>query len=82
MKTFEIDSLVKDKQLLKNALIEYGAVFTGDTAFKCPAHEDRNASAGIFSDDSRHWRYKCQGCGFGGDILDLYKQQGKQATTA
>ena len=77
MKTFDFDSLTHDKERLKRALIEYGADFKSDTAFKCPAHEDKNASAGIFKDDSGHWRYKCQGCGFKGDIVDLGKLQGK-----
>jgi hypothetical protein len=74
---FDFDSLTRDKELLKGALQEYGAVFVGDTAFKCPAHEDGHASAGIFCDQVGHWRYKCQGCEFKGDVVDLYKLLGK-----
>jgi hypothetical protein len=77
MKPFEIDNLTQDRELLKTSLIEYGAVFTSGTAFKCPAHEDKHASAGIYSDNKNHWRYKCQSCDFKGDLLDLYKMQGK-----
>jgi len=71
------DILTQDREKLKASLIEAGAVFISDKAFKCPAHGDRRASAGIFSDPSGHWRYKCQACGWGGDIADLYKYIGK-----
>jgi hypothetical protein len=77
---FEIDNLTSDKELLKNSLVEYGAVFVSGTAFKCPAHEDGHASGGIFKDIKNHWRYKCQVCDFKGDLLDLYKLQGKPLT--
>ena len=35
---------------------------------KCPFHEDGHASAGINFDEGR---FKCHGCGVGGDVYDL-----------
>ena len=42
---------------------------------KCPFHEDGHASAGINFDEER---FKCHGCGVGGDVYDLimYKEGG------
>ena len=42
---------------------------------KCPFHEDGHASAGINFDEQR---FKCHGCGVGGDVYDLimYKEGG------
>src|SRR5262249_52741355 len=49
----------------------FGAVFRG-RACKCPWHDDRNASAGIYQKNGA-WRFKCQGlsCGVEGDIFDI-----------
>lgn len=76
-----IKDLACDKELLKSELISYGAVFTSDIAFRCPVHNDSNASGGIFNNNG-HWRFKCHVCGdkFKGDIIDLYKLQGKHFT--
>jgi DNA primase len=35
---------------------------------KCPFHSDRHASAGINFEEER---FKCHGCGVGGDVYDL-----------
>jgi DNA primase len=35
---------------------------------KCPFHDDSNASAGINFEENR---FKCHGCGVGGDVYDL-----------
>jgi hypothetical protein len=42
---------------------------------KCPFHEDGHASAGINFDEQR---FKCHGCGVGGDVYDLimYREGG------
>lgn len=37
----------------------------------CPFHEDKHASAGIFSDEDGVYRFKCHGCGVSGDIWDI-----------
>jgi len=76
----DFETVVQDKGSLKALLVEAGAKFVSDKAFKCPAHQDRNASAGIFCDEGGHWRYKCQACGWMGDIFDLRKYLGKDCT--
>ena len=35
---------------------------------KCPFHPDKHASAGVNFDEGR---FKCHGCGVGGDVYDL-----------
>jgi DNA primase len=42
---------------------------------KCPFHDDGHASAGINFEEQR---FKCHGCGVGGDVYDLimYKEGG------
>ena len=35
---------------------------------KCPFHEDKHASAGV---NFKENRFKCHGCGVGGDVYDL-----------
>ncbi len=44
------------------------AVGYGWRKIKCPFHEDGHASAGINFDEQR---FKCHGCGVGGDGYDL-----------
>ena len=41
---------------------------SGWRKIKCPFHEDKHASAGINFDEGR---FKCHGCGVGGDVYDL-----------
>lgn len=59
-----------DRQALLNELIVHGAVVKG-SAIKCPFHDDKNPSAGVFIGEDRVWRFKCHGCGFTGDIYDV-----------
>lgn len=42
---------------------------------KCPFHGDKHASAGVNFEEGR---FKCHGCGVGGDVYDLimYKEGG------
>jgi DNA primase len=42
---------------------------------KCPFHGDKHASAGVNFDEGR---FKCHGCGVGGDVYDLimYREGG------
>jgi hypothetical protein len=46
---------------------------SGWRKIKCPFHPDRHASAGVNFDEER---FKCHGCGVGGDVYDLimYKE--------
>jgi DNA primase len=45
---------------------------SGWRKIKCPFHEDSHASAGINFDENR---FKCHGCGVGGDVYDLIIQK-------
>lgn len=65
----EIHGLRADEGLLRRELESAGAKFRGK-ACKCIFHDDSHASAGVYSDDGA-WKYKCQGCGIGGDIFDI-----------
>ena len=51
------------------------AVGSGWRKIKCPFHPDKHASAGVNFDEER---FKCHGCGVGGDVYDLimYKEGG------
>jgi hypothetical protein len=37
---------------------------------RCPFHNEKRASFGIFQGDDGHWRYKCQACGETGTVID------------
>jgi hypothetical protein len=45
---------------------------SGWRKIKCPFHPDKHASAGINFDENR---FKCHGCGVGGDVYDLIMQR-------
>ena len=45
---------------------------SGWRKIKCPFHPDRHASAGVNFDEER---FKCHGCGVGGDVYDLIMQR-------
>ena len=62
--------LKKDRALLEQTLRDAGAVINGNTV-RCPFHDDRHASAGIYSANGSGFRYKCQVCNFGGSIVDV-----------
>jgi KaiC/GvpD/RAD55 family RecA-like ATPase len=59
-----------DRQALLNELIVHGAVVKG-SSIKCPFHDDKNPSAGVYIGEDKVWRFKCHGCGFTGDIYDV-----------
>lgn len=68
-------------ELLKSELrAAYQVEFKGN-AFKCPAHDDNNASAAVYRDASGHCRAHCMksGCDWNQsfDIIDLYKKLGR-----
>ncbi|MBK7405063.1 MAG: hypothetical protein IPJ41_10610 [Phycisphaerales bacterium] len=39
-------------------------------SFRCPFHDDQHPSAGIYV-EGEIFRFKCHGCGFGGDLFDV-----------
>jgi hypothetical protein len=48
------------------------AVGSGWRKMRCPFHPDKHASAGVnFTEE----RFKCHGCGVGGDVYDLIMQR-------
>jgi len=66
----DLDKAKRDEQALRVALEAAGAVFHGK-ATRCPFHEDAHASAGVYADEDGFWRFRCHGCGFGGDLFDV-----------
>lgn len=61
----------QDKSAILNALQEAGANITNPAAIKCPFHEDKHPSAGVFMAEDGAWKFKCHGCDFHGDVFDV-----------
>ncbi len=59
-----------NKQALIAELMNAGVVFRGNS-IKCPFHDDRHPSAGLYQGQDGIWRFKCQACGINGDIFDI-----------
>jgi len=72
------DKLRADHEALIGELEAAGAHFTGNSC-RCPFHEDKHASAGIY-ETGGVWRFKCQvpTCGFCGDIFDVRARVAKR----
>jgi len=68
--TSEQNALRRDRAALEAELTAAGTTFHGKTC-KCPFHTDEHASAGIYQGEDGAWRFKCHGCGFGGDVFDV-----------
>ena len=58
------------RDALVAVISEAGAVFRGKEC-RCPFHDDKRASAGIFKSASGVWRFKCHSCGVSGDVFDM-----------
>ena len=69
MTDLEVQTMRCDRALLQGELEAAGVVFKGKVC-RCPFHDDRHASAGIYEKDGA-WHFKCQTCGVGGDIFDV-----------
>ena len=67
------DTLRQDQAALLAALQKAGADTSNPSAIRCPFHEDRNPSGGVYADDAGVWRFKCHAgsCGFCGDLYDV-----------
>lgn len=68
---FDLTPYKRDKYLLTGLIQDIGEryAFKGNSC-RCPFHDDRHPSAGIFlSQDG--WRFKCQTCGETGDYFDV-----------
>lgn len=64
-----IHAMRGDEASLRSELEAVGVQFKGRTC-RCPFHDDRHPSAGIYCDEGA-WKFKCQVCGVGGDIFDV-----------
>ncbi len=72
-------TLKGNEKAMRDALESVGVQFRGpgQRTCRCPFHEDRTASAGIFLKDGI-WFFKCHGCQFGGDIIDVRAKVNKR----
>lgn len=85
----KIDTLKKDRTCMERALAEVGAVRKGN-AWRCPFHEDSNASAGIHqTGGDGTWLYTCKAAGCewnngkgSGDVFAVLARGGKNFATA
>jgi KaiC/GvpD/RAD55 family RecA-like ATPase len=79
--TASMDLLRFDQDALTAELEAAGAQVRG-TAVKCPFHEDKNASGGLYQDEAGVWRFKCHAasCGFCGDVYDVRARRTGQTT--
>jgi len=66
----DLDAIRHSRIALEELLTSAGATFKGKEC-KCLFHDDNHASAGIYSDEGGTWRFKCLGCGAGGDYFDI-----------
>lgn len=68
-RSHEQDALRRDRNAIEAELRTAGAQFKGK-ACKCPFHDDKHPSAGIYESDGV-WFFKCQVCGAKGDVFDI-----------
>lgn len=64
------DELKRDKEALIGILREAGAKGRSNS-ITCPLCDDKHPSAGVYSGEGDHYRFKCHKCGFNGSILDV-----------
>ncbi len=60
----------RDLELLKAEVTAAGTTFKGNEC-RCPFHEDKRASAGVYVDGEGVARFKCHGCDASGDVYDI-----------
>jgi len=61
----------RDREALLAQLVAAGATVKTPNAIRCPFHDDRHPSSGVYLGDDGTWRFKCHGCGFCGDVFDV-----------
>ena len=71
----QVDAIRADQAAITQALESLGVKFKGRTC-RCPFHDDRTASAGIYFKDGA-WKFKCQACQEGGDVFDIRAKANK-----
>lgn len=69
----KLNTIRNNRGLLKQELEDAGVKFTAGGAIRCPFHDDKRPSAGIYQGKDSAFRFKCQAadCGFCGDIFDV-----------
>lgn len=67
-----LGELRANQSQLLDALRESGARVDRPNAIRCPFHDDQHASAGVYQADTGAWKFKCHGCGFQGDVIDVW----------
>lgn len=71
-----IDTYRREEGRLRHVIMDAGGKLKG-RACKCVFCDDKHPSAGIYQKDNV-WRYKCQKCGWNGDVFDVIaKIEGK-----
>ena len=65
-----LDGLRRSREELESALRVAGAEFRGRSV-KCPFHEDRDPSAGVYQRPDDVWAFKCHACGINEDIIGV-----------
>ena len=74
----DLGAIRADEGKLREMLERAGVEGWRGKACKCPWHDDRHASAGIYPKDGA-WFYKCHVCGVQGDIFDIQARvEGKE----
>jgi hypothetical protein len=68
-----LETLKRSRDALAAELVLAGATFTRGNVCRCPYHDDKHASAGIFQ-KGEFWYFKCQTCGVKGDVWDIQKR--------
>ena len=71
MTTATVENLRTDRAALLAELRRAGADVTRPGAIRCPFHDDKHPSGSVHQDPAGVWRFKCHGCGEGGDVFDL-----------
>ena len=61
---------------LIDALKGTGVEIRNPKSFRCPFHDDTNASAGVYEDEEGVWRFKClaTSCGLNLDVYDVIEK--------
>lgn len=69
----KLNTIRQNRELLKQELEAAGAKFAAGGAVRCPFHDDKHPSAGIYKGKDDFFRFKCQAadCGFCGDLFDV-----------
>ena len=69
----KLNTIRQNRELLKQELEGAGAKFAAGGAVRCPFHDDKHPSSGIYKGKDGVFRFKCQAadCGFCGDIFDV-----------